>query len=425
MLLTRARLSRLAAFASAQVGVQVLGFVSGIVLVRHMEQAQYGFYTLAIAMIGVASVLTELGVATAVLAIGGRLLDQPAAFAGVVDDARALHRVLAAIGLALVLPAFALLTLHQHAPPVQVVLLAAIVGASAFLGVRTTIVLSVARLKGQLMLQQKVDLGMNALRLAALALVASVMLDATVAALLNLGVAAGAYLAWRRYPRAQLGPASAPQAGHRATMRRYVARQAPNSVWFVVNSQLAVWLVSIFGTAGRIADVGALGRLGAGFAVILSVMSAVIQPYFARSHESAELESGFIALNAFFAALLAALVAAATWLPGALLWILGTRYAGLRAELLWMMASTGLAAWAGALYMIGCGRGWVLPGPLGIGCGIVATIVGILCFDVATVAGNFQLNTLTAAVAVLLNFGYVAVCLARHRRRPAIAFDGA
>ena len=44
---------------------------------------------------------------------------------------------------------------------------------------------------------------------------------------------------------------------------------------------------------------------------------------------------------------------------------------------------------------------------------------------VATVAGNFKLNTLTAAVAVVLNFVYVAVCLARHRRQPAISFDAA
>ncbi len=423
MLLTRARLSRLATFASAQVGVQVLGFAAGIVLVRHMDQSQYGFYTLAVTMIGVASVLTELGVAVAVLAIGGRLAGEKAALAGVVRHAHSLHRVLAAIGLCLVLPAFALLMLHQQARPLQVALLAVIGGASAVLNVRNSIALSVARLAGHLALQQKVDLGMNALRLAALMIVATVTLDATVASLLNLGVAAGTFLAWHNYLGRELGPAAETREEHRATMRDYVARLAPNSIYYVVNGQLAVWLVGIFGTADRVADVGALGRLGAGFAVIAAVMGGVIQPYFARNHESADLETGFVALNAFFAAFVVALVGAALLFPATILWILGSHYANLQAELVWMLMSTGFAAWAAALYTIGCGRGWVLPSTLGIGCGIAATLAGLACFDVATVSGNFKLNTLTAAVAVVLNFVYVAVCLARHRRRPSIAFD--
>src|SRR5450759_5113822 len=189
-------------------------------------------------MIGVANVLTELGIAAAVLAIGGRLAGQTAVLAGVVGDAHALHRVLSAIGLCLVLPAFALLMLHQHARPLQIALLVVIGGASAVLNVRNSIALSVARLAGDLALQQKVDLGMNALRLAALMLVASVALDATVASLLNLGVAAGTFLAWRRYLGHHLGGAAQAHGEHRATMRDYVARQAPNSVYYVVNSQL-------------------------------------------------------------------------------------------------------------------------------------------------------------------------------------------
>jgi hypothetical protein len=70
-LITRRRLLKVGGFASAQLVVQVLGFASGIALVQFMEPTQYGHYTLAVSMVGLASVLLDLGLSTAVLAQGG------------------------------------------------------------------------------------------------------------------------------------------------------------------------------------------------------------------------------------------------------------------------------------------------------------------------------------------------------------------
>ena len=422
-LFTPVRLRRLAGFVSTQVAVQALGFVSGIVLVRAMAPAEYGYYTLAITLVGVASVLTELGLATAVLALGGRLAGTTGALAGLVADATALHRRMAAIGLGLVLPAFVLLMLHQQAPLPQALALALLGGACAWCQVRSAIALSVARLAGDLARQQALDLAVGLARLAALALAAPWLLDATVAGAVNLLAAAATFLAWRRYLAARAGaeaPRDAPGTQTPA-LREAVARQAPNCIYYVVNGQLAIWLIALFGTADRVAEIGALGRLGAGFAVIAAVIGAVIQPYFARNHGVAALESGFLAVNAFFAALLAGLVGLAWAFPAEILWVLGGHYARLGPELRWMMAAVSLTAWSGALYSIGCGRGWVLPGRLGIGCGLAATLLGIRCFDLATVAGNLALNVLTAGVGTVVTFAYVGGCLLRYRRTRLIA----
>jgi hypothetical protein len=61
----------------------------------------------------------------------------------------------------------------------------------------------------------------------------------------------------------------------------------------------------------------------------------------------------------------------------------------------------------------------VLPSSLGIGCGVLSTLVGLRCFDLSTVAGNFKLNALTAGVAVAINVGHVGFRLMRHRREPS------
>lgn len=415
-LLTRHRFARLAAVASAQVGVQGLGFLAGILLVRAMAPAQYGFYTLAIAAGGVANVLTELGIANAVLSIGGRLLSEGRPLRGLVADANALQGQLAIVLPCVVLPAFAVLLLHQHASLALTLVLSVLAGACAVLNVRNVIALSVARLAGQLALQQKIDLALGAGRLALLAIASLVLLDAALGSLLNLVVAAGGFVAWRAWLRKHLGSVPVARGANAPALRASVRRQAPNCIYYVFNSQLTIWLVGVFGSAERVADVGALGRLGAAFAVVTAVIGGLVLPYFARTEDARQLETGFVALNGFFALLSLVLVGASLLAPAPILWVLGPHYAGLQAELVWMILATAFTAWAGALYTVGCARGWVLPGALGIGCGLLFTVIGLRCFDLSTVSGNFKLNSLTAAAALLVNVGFMGTQLLRHRR---------
>ena len=415
-LLTRARMRRVLGVASTQAAVQALGFLAGIVLVRTLSPGQYGYYTLAVAMVGVANVLTELGVANAVLAIGGRMAGQRGRMRALVDDAHALQAVLAVVAPCVVVPVFVLLLRHQQATLAQALALVLLGAACAFFNVRITIAQAMARLAGHVAIQQKADLAMNAARLVLLAGAAAVLLDATIASAVNVAAAAGGYLFWRGYLARQLGEPVVERGEHARPLRDSVWRQAPNCVYYVLNAQLAVWLVGVLGSAEKVADVGALGRLGAGFAVIVSVIATLVMPYFARAERSAQLESGFVALNAFFAALLGVLAAAAMLWPGPILWVLGPHYANLRPELVWMVLATALGAWSGSLYSVACARGWVLPGWLGIACGVAATIAGLRLFDLSTVAGSLRLTTLTAFVALVVNAGHFGARLLRHRR---------
>ncbi len=415
-LLTRPRLRRLAGVASTQALVQALGFLAGIVLVRALAPAQYGYYTLAVALVGVGNVLAELGVANAVMALGGRLADGRASWRALVDDAHSLQGVLAAIVPVILLPPFVILLRHQHASMAQALALVVIGASCAVLSVRITIAQSVARLAGHVAIQQKADLATNLARVAMLGLAALAWLDATSASAINLAAAAGGFVFWQAYLRRELGAATGARGTHMRALRDSVWRQAPNCIYYVLNGQLAVWLVSVFGSAEKIADVGALGRLGAGFAIILSVVSTLVMPFFARTEQSAQLEAGFVALNAFFATLLGLLAGAALLLPIPILWVLGPHYAGLHAELIWMVLATALTAWSGALYSVACARGWVLPAGLAIACGLATTLVGLRAFDLSTVAGNLQLTTATAFVALVVNIGHFSARLLRHRR---------
>ena len=204
-LITKRRLSRVAGFTSAQVVLQLIGFSSGIVLVRHMASAQYGVYTLSISMLGVANVLLDLGLGTAVLASGGPLYREPNRIGSVVADAWRLHARLVVIGAIVLVPAFAVMFAWQGLPIAQVATLSLMTIGCSTLTVRNVIAQSIVRLRNDLAVQQRLEIGVHAGKLLAVVAASLVLLDATVAIALNLAAAAAMFWLLQRYLIRHLG----------------------------------------------------------------------------------------------------------------------------------------------------------------------------------------------------------------------------
>ena len=425
--LTRQRIARVSSFATTQLVVQGIGFVAGILLVRRLDHAQYGLYTLVVSMTSVSTILADLGLATAVLSIGGALSHTTAgvrqSLSRLGRDALRLHRRLLTLTAFAVVPCCMGLLLKQNASPWQAAALTLVVLLSAACIVPTGIGLSMARVLGRTRLQQRLDLGTNGARLALLALASLLFLDATVACAVALLTGLAYTTLLSRAMVDDSAPAQEPPSPgmHVPALRAQLARLAPNSLYYIVSTQLALWLIGIFGSAERVAQVGALGRLGAVFTLIGSVSAALLFPYFARHDEPADLASAFLAVNVLYAALLAALLALAAAFPATLLWILGPNYAALGNELLWMVAATTLSAWSGTAYSVGCARGWVMPVSLVGAVGMGATIAASTLVDVSTVRGAFMINTASSATSTLAAIAYFCWQLhKRGRRRVAL-----
>jgi hypothetical protein len=418
--LTWRRLTRLGRFASVQVAVQVLAFASGIVLVQSMTPAQYGHYTLAVAMAGLGNVLLDLGLSTAVLATGGPLHDDPARLGELAADAFALQRWLLPAGGLVLAPVFATLFLRHDIAPWAVAGLTLLVLATIAVNVRNAVGLSLVRLRGDLAVQQRLDLAVNGSKLLLVVAAVAIHLDAFIALAIAFVAAVATATVLRRYLRARLGALARPTGAHRAALLRGVRRQAPYALYYCLSAQIAVWLIGWLGSAERVAEVGALGRLSAAFAIIGATVVGVVQPYFARASAWREVVGGVLVVNAFFAVLTAALVGLALAVPGALLWVLGPHYAGLHGELVWMVLSAALSLWGGTLYGLGAARGWFVPASLAIALGIATMVVCAQALDVGTVLGCLVMNSVTAAVSLLLLLGMLARRLAAGTAAPAI-----
>ena len=416
-LFSRARFARLLSYASTQVGVQALGFLAGIVLVRSMAQEDYGHYTLAVTMVGLAVVLLDLGLSTAVLAIAGPVHARPGQIGAVLGDALALQQKLALVLIPIMLVGFASSLFAQGLDLTQALALLALVVLCASLQVRCSLWIAVVRLRGDLRLQQRLELGVNAGKLLAVVGAALVLINAYVALALNAAAALAMWWVLRGHVAGSTDQPPLRTKKFDAPLLAFVRKQAPNSLYYCISGQAGIWLVGWFGGTERLAEVGALGRLAVLFTVVGAVVIALVQPFFARSHRPRELISGFIALNGFFAVVSMALVALASFAPGLLLWVLGPRYGELTSELVWMVLGASLSAWSGAVYSVGAGRAWILPtAPIIVG-GLGSMALTAWLVDLSTVKGGLMVSAASALVATVLTIVFVSLKLRTLQRQ--------
>lgn len=409
-----ARLGKLTRFASAQVLVQALGFAAGLLILRSMSQSEYGHYTLVLTMIGLATALLDLGLMAAVSAAGGPWHSNPGQLRFVLADAERLQRRLAWAAL-LLLPAFMFMLLHQGLSAASAAVLLLLVVVVTALQLCSNRSLAVVRLRGDVQMLQKLDVGVNLIKLLMVAVASTLLLTAPVAIFIN-AMAAG--LAWwmlKRHLVADIGPPVESTGEFSGTLARMVRQQAPLAIYQSVSGQLTIWLISVLGSADKLAEVGALGRLAVFFTIIGSVFAGVVHPYFARFEHARDMVKGFIAVNGFFGLLTLLLFALAVLFPQILLWILGPKYSHLEAELVWMVLASCFTAWGGTAYGIGGSRGWFFPARVAIPVSVSTLVISVWVFDVSTVLGNLMLSTTSAVVMALLSIGFVVMKLRQSR----------
>src|SRR5438874_7362842 len=106
-------------FAFVQAAVQVIGFLSGIVIVRHLDQREYAYFTIANTMQGTINVLADIGISIGLISIGGRIWQDRRRFSELVSTALAVRRRLGTIAIVLVTPVLCYLLVKNGASVAQ------------------------------------------------------------------------------------------------------------------------------------------------------------------------------------------------------------------------------------------------------------------------------------------------------------------
>jgi O-antigen/teichoic acid export membrane protein len=386
-----------------QITTQLLGFAAGLILVWSMGPNQYAYYTIALSIQGAMAVLSDTGVSSGLLAIGGKLWSRPEALRRLLRSAFLVRHRFAAVAFPLAAGALALMLREQGADWGVTALLTLLV----LIGAGLQLSASVYSTFPKLLLRHQVVLGVEIriaiTRLALIFAASFVYLDAAVALVAAALVAGMSRLLLGAWVDKNVGHAPDEDAEYRKRLLAIARTHLVPSLYGCLQAQVTIWLLTVFGNVRNVAEIGALGRFGAYFTLLSALISYVLLPRLARAVSGGEIFRHILAIVLLQLAASLPLVALALWFPESLLWLLGPSYSHLQGEVLWMCTNLAVTSLAGVLWATNAARAWTSGSwiLIAVTIGTQAVLAGLM--DLSTVTGVLWFSQLSLIPAIFIN----------------------
>jgi len=363
-----------------QVIIQGLSGAAALLLVRALSKDGYAQYTIGAAAVGFSQTLSDLGLTSSLIGLGGPRCDDLGYLAALRGQIGRIRAWLMAAALALV-STYVIWIGARHGWGKQTSFaLALAVCWVCYLQSRVAIDGALTRVLG-LSEQWQISELFGAIAKVLCSAILWVVGSATGAfGLVVLGsgyVAQWGSLRRRRELRLSESPVSA-EGEVKDAVWRYVRPLLFPAVFYSVYGQLSVFILAWLGISGDIADLGALGRVGQ----ILTVPGALVSTYWipriAREKSLHRARRLSILCGVVLLGLTGAFVASGYLLPGMWVTLLGTKYSEV-GTFLWMaIAISSMTLLDSTLYNMTISRGYTSDQWLTVPAHVAGLIAGVL-----------------------------------------------
>ena len=391
-------------FVLVQSVVQVIGFLAGILLVRHLDQREYAYFTITNSMQGTINLLADIGISIGLVSIGGRVWHDRRRFGELINTALKMRRKLGAVAILVIAPVLYFMLIKNGAPLRYTAILIAILLAGLLVQFAVGVLSVVPRLRSDVGKIQIIDLTGATVRLLLLILLMFVFLNTAVAIAVSSFAIFIQYLMLRRYVAAVIDLHAPENPEDRRAMIGFIRNQAANAIFFCFQGQITVFLISFFARhPSSVAEVGALGRLAMIFVVINNLLTNIFVPAFARCQDARKLRWQYAAIISAVGGFSLLVICAAAFFPNEFLFILGNKYAHLQRELLLMIAASVLSALTGTIWALNASKAWIRGSWLYIPLTLATQIALVPVTDFSSVSGVLLFNLFSAVPNLFLN----------------------
>ncbi|MGB3494890.1 MAG: hypothetical protein WBA57_19325 [Elainellaceae cyanobacterium] len=397
-------IGQLSRFISVQIFVQAMGFACGILLVRVLPKEEYAYFTLANSMQGAMNVLADSGVSSALSAIGGKVWQDPYRFGQLINTALKCRRYLAIVSVVVVTPILLWMLIRNGAPLRYAVVLIAGILLELNFYLTTGVRIVVLRLHSRIQHIQHLDLLFSGTRAVLLLGASFTYFNAAIGIFISTLASGLKNQVLKHWVDNTIDMSAPSNAEDQYEVLKLVRTQAPNTIFYCIQGQLTIWLISIFGNTQNIAEIGALSRLGVIFSIASSVLLNIVLPSFARCQNRNLLIRRYWEILSGYLLFSLCLILCAVFFPSQLLWILGEQYNHLQDEVFLIIVNSITHAIAAMLWTINSSRGWIELSWLFVPTLITTEVLLLLVLDISTVKGVILLSTLSIIPAACINF---------------------
>ena len=402
----------------AQVIIQGVGVLAGILIIRLLPTEEYAYYTLANTMLGVMTMLSDGGISNGVTAQGGKVWQDKARLGVVLASGLALRKKFAIGALSVSLPILAFL-LHRNGAGWLTTLLIVAALVPGFLATLSDMILEVGpKLHQQINPLQKNQAEVSLLRLF-LSGVSLFIFPFTATALLVNGIT-------RIYGNRRLmkfaylhaDKDSKADAAVEKDILNAVKRILPPTLYYCFSSQIIIWIPSMLGNTTGVAQIGALSRLSMVLNLFSFLVSILILPRFARidSHRHDDVLKLFTYVQLMLISMSLCIIAVFYTFPAQFLWILGDSYSNLSRELSLMIVSSSIGLLSNLTAQLIGSRGWFVHPLIIIGINILSIVISYYAFNLSQITGVLYYDILLNSIAYLSIISYGLIRM----KRPAI-----
>ncbi|SFZ94017.1 Membrane protein involved in the export of O-antigen and teichoic acid [Flaviramulus basaltis] len=392
---------------SAQIIIQAIGFISGIIVIRTLSTQEYALYTLSNTLLGTMVILGNGGITTGVTALGGRVWQNKQKLGEVLVTGLNLKRQFAFFTLVFCLPVLMYLLLKNGASWLTTILIVLALIPTFIFALSSRLLEIVPKLEQDIIPLQKNQLIVNFGRLLLLSVSVFIFPFAFIAILSSGLPQIWGNLNLRKITSKHISLQEQQSPNIRKDILVTVKRIYPQAFYSSFSGQVTIWLLSIFGTTSSIAQIGALGRVAIVLSFVGIIFNILITPRFARLEENFKLLfNKYIQLHGLLIIVFTFLILLVYIFSNQILWILGSNYAHLHNEIVLATIGSSLSAFAGIIYGLYSQRGWILNPVISILLNISVLALAIFLTDVTTLKGVLILNIILWFILSLINSFY-------------------
>lgn len=392
---------------TAQVGVQAIGLLSGVLVIRLLSTDEYALYTLANTMLSTMVMLANAGIPIAVMSEGGKVWKNKEKLGEVLVTGFDFRKKFAIGSLILGIPILSYLLYINNASILMTILI--VLGLiPVFYTQLSDVLLQIApKLKQDIVPLQKnlVLVNLGRLFLLGLSLIlfpfaVVAIFSASIPQILgnfNLKKITKPYADWHQKPSTAL----------KKKMSVTVKRVLPEALYYSISGQITIWILSIFGSTTAIAEIGALGRIAMVINLVSIIFGMLVVPRFARLENTFNLLlKRYIQVQILVIGTFSIIIGFVYLFPESILWVLGPQYANLKFELFLGVIGGCLSVFSGIVFSLYSSRGWIINPAISIPLNLATLCFAIWATDVSSLIGVLFLNIIVGAVQLAIHCGY-------------------